>query len=620
MFQAIHIPARGLKYFAALFLTALLAACGGGGGSAEVEQPEPTPGATCVTSDNGSSDSDCGNVLIGMTDADGDFRTYSVEVLSLNLSRADGTTVSVLPTRSMVDFAQYVELSELVTAATVPAGTYTSGEIILSYSDSDIQVELDGVAQTASVVNSDGSPVNEVTLELQIDNRRQLTVAPGIPALLEVDFNLAASHQINLEQTPITAELLPVLTAEINPLEQREFRVRGPLISTSETDNQYRIAVRPFLLRDARHGGFDIHIDEQTTWEIGGEGFVGAQGLTQLASEGEGTATVAFGTFDRIERRFTAEMVYAASSVMGGSLDAISGHIISREGDVLMLKGARLVRADGSVTFNDTMLVLVGPETTVRKPRFPHEQQNTDSLSIGQRVSILGEWIDGEDMLDATAGFARLHITTAAGILLQQTDSDAFIDVRNFNGRPVDLFDFTGMETDPANYQVSTSQLQTGFSEGAPLHFRGFVTPAPNTGPDFDALSAIDFSNSRAQLLVGWKGDAPGNPFTTLDANGFTLALQANDLTRVHHLRRGGIITDLLGLDSVPSMQPRAERGLYAIAEDGAITLHSGFAAFASDLQGRLNRGSGVRALHAVGGYRSEANSFHFYRLAAAIK
>jgi|APDOM4702015248_1054824.scaffolds.fasta_scaffold438101_2 hypothetical protein len=41
-------------------------------------------------------------------------------VVSLSLTRANGTVMRALPTRQRVDFAELVDLAEFVTAATIP--------------------------------------------------------------------------------------------------------------------------------------------------------------------------------------------------------------------------------------------------------------------------------------------------------------------------------------------------------------------------------------------------------------------------------------------------------------------------------------------------------------------
>ena len=73
--------------------------------------------------------------MIGLTDADGDFLSYSVDVVSLTLTKADGAIVETLPMRQRVDFADLVDLTELVTAATIPNGDYVGASIRLDLED-----------------------------------------------------------------------------------------------------------------------------------------------------------------------------------------------------------------------------------------------------------------------------------------------------------------------------------------------------------------------------------------------------------------------------------------------------------------------------------------------------
>jgi len=57
-------------------------------------------------------------VAIGLTDTPGDFLTYTVDVTSLTLTKADNTTaVQTLPQRTRVDFARSVDLTEFVTGS-----------------------------------------------------------------------------------------------------------------------------------------------------------------------------------------------------------------------------------------------------------------------------------------------------------------------------------------------------------------------------------------------------------------------------------------------------------------------------------------------------------------------
>ena len=108
-------------------------------GAAAVHQQRvapPVAEASCIPSDPSTADA-CGTVFLSLTDADGDFLSYSVNVVSLTLEKANGAVVDVLPNSTRIDFAQYVDISEFVSVATVPPGVYVAGTIKLDYSDAE---------------------------------------------------------------------------------------------------------------------------------------------------------------------------------------------------------------------------------------------------------------------------------------------------------------------------------------------------------------------------------------------------------------------------------------------------------------------------------------------------
>ena len=76
-----------------LAILATLAACGGGAGTTT---DDGLVTAVCDPSD-ASTFAECGTVMIALTDADGDFLNYTVDVLSLKLENADGRIVETLP-------------------------------------------------------------------------------------------------------------------------------------------------------------------------------------------------------------------------------------------------------------------------------------------------------------------------------------------------------------------------------------------------------------------------------------------------------------------------------------------------------------------------------------------
>jgi hypothetical protein len=142
--------AMKLAYKCFLFSLALmLAACGGGGTADTTTIPPPVVTADCDPN-NPDTYSECGTVFIGMTDADGDFVNYTVDVLSLELETANGRIVETLPRMTRINFTDYVDMTELVTAASIPPATYVSGTIRIDYTNSEVFVEANGESKQAT--------------------------------------------------------------------------------------------------------------------------------------------------------------------------------------------------------------------------------------------------------------------------------------------------------------------------------------------------------------------------------------------------------------------------------------------------------------------------------------
>src|SRR5207302_4349306 len=109
---------------AAIAGAAGVSGCGGGSGS-PMSSMAPASGVAMVT----------------LTDAPGDFLSYKLAVVSLKLTRADGTAVETLPAPSKVDFAQLADLSEVISARQVSAGTYTGVSMTVDYGGGTIVVD-----------------------------------------------------------------------------------------------------------------------------------------------------------------------------------------------------------------------------------------------------------------------------------------------------------------------------------------------------------------------------------------------------------------------------------------------------------------------------------------------
>ena len=616
---------------AALLLTALfLAACSGGSGSSATQ--DPVQNAACDPGNPATFD-ECGTVLIGFTDADGDFLNYTVDVLSLTLETANGRSVEVMPRRTRVNFTDYVDLTELVSAAVVPPATYVSGTISLDYDNAEIYVEESGVAKKA-VVTLDGVELGQTNLKIMLSNRDQLTVARRRAHLLQLDFDLAASHVVDTDVTPATAASEQFIVAEVHPVDEKDIRVRGPLVEVDEAGMNYTIAVRPFHDRDGDFGRFTVGVTDETEFEVDGDMWVGSEGLRALDAAGAGTPTVARGTLRTTDRSFTADLVLAGSSVPGYGMDAVVGNIIGRDGNFLTVRGAtvipRDVATDRRVHFHDDVVVEVGPGTKVFKDSHRASDLSIDALSIGQRVTIRGnqpeptsDALAPQILFDATQGAVRMHVTHLSGIVNMTVPGQTDITLHSIDRRRADIFDFAGtgpsedLDADPANYEIRTGTLAlSNLAAGNPVVAYGFPTAFGMAPPDFTGRSFIDFVDVRSALGVGWGSEGTIAPFSSIGVNGLVLDNQNDDIDQRHYIKQGPVLIDLTSLDSNTTIVPReSDRMLFSIKSKDSLRLYSDWADFVDDLSISLDGATTARSMHAYGEYDVDSNTFTAYKL-----
>src|SRR5436190_3166478 len=311
-----------------------------------------------------------GVVAIGLTDAPGDFLTYTVDVTSLTLTKADSTFVETLPQRTRVDFARSVDLTEFVRAVTIPAGSYVSATLNVDYTNADIRVD-DGTGTPvavplANIRDTQNRQVTTLPMKVTLDNARQLVIAPLVSSLLDLDFNLAASNLVDMSGPagPVVT-VNPLLVADVNPDAPKPHRIRGPLDGVDTQAGSFTLILRPFNLLQGAHGRVAFFTDSNTTFEIDQASFQGSAGLAALAAKPQLTATVAIGTLDLTTRRFVATEVLAGSSVPFGTSDVLTGNVTARSGNTLTVRGADLFRSDGSLGFQNTVSVTVANTTKV---------------------------------------------------------------------------------------------------------------------------------------------------------------------------------------------------------------------------------------------------------------
>ena len=616
---------RALAGFVAPLVLALTA-CGGGGmdSVSPASGTAPTPQAC-----DGSS---CGTAYVSLMDAEGDFDSYTVDVVSLSLKKADGSVVETLPVKPRVDFADLVDLKEFLTAATVPNGSYVQGTVRLDYTNADIVVDVGGVPTHAVAVDASGQPLTTVDLDIRLDNRKQLVVSPGRPALLELDFDLLASNTVDLTKSPAQVTVQPFIVASVDVADTREARVRGPLVSVDTAASDYHVDLRPFHLPSARLGDVTVHTTADTEFEIDGTPYTGTAGITALAALPAGTATAAYGTLNTDQRRFSATRVHAGTSVESAQFDVIQGNVIARSGDSLTVRGVTLIRRTGSVVFerHDTTLT-VGPNTKVTKDGDVDNTLAASAISVGQRIHAFGtatEASNGDVTLDATAGRVRMQLTKLLGVVNTTQPGTLTLNLTTIDRRPASVFNFAGTGTTPAqdsvaaNYQVATGNLgMSSMDIGSAARVFGFVTPFGAAPPDFTGRTLVDFRDVQAVLSIGWGFAGTAAPFLSIDGTGIVIDNQNTSIGVPHFIAIGPRLIDVKTLASAPRIVTDATKpGTYAIGEPKRVEIYTMFSDFTAKLTEKLAAGEKTVNLSATGSYDAASSDFTSQRVLVVMK
>jgi hypothetical protein len=585
------VPWRALSGVLAV-LTLALSACGGGDGLAGGGS-NPAPGSSCTNTT-------CGTAFVSVMDADSGFDSYTVDVVSLSLKKADGTTIDTLAVKPRIDFADLVELKEFLTAVSIPPGTYVSGTLQLDYTNADIVVDVNGVPTPAVAVDAGGNPLKTVSLEVQLDNRKQLTIVAGKPALFELDFDLLASNSIgDTTQNPVRVTVQPVIVASVDVVDSREARVRGPLTSVDTASGNYHVDLRPFNLASGRLGDVTVHTTSTTEFEVDGTQYTGAPGIAAMAALSTGSPTVAYGTLDVPNRTFTATRVHAGTSVAGAQFDSIEGTVVARSGSKLSVRGVTLIKKDGSVIFKRGLTtVALGQTTKIVKEGQRDASLTIGAVSVAQHIAAFGTATEsGDDVsLDATAGRVRMQVTHLLGTVKNLAVGGVTLDLSAIQGRPISAFTFAGtgaqpaQDADPTSYSVDTAALPLSNLEvGSPARIFGFVTPFGTAPPDFTAITLVGFRDVPAVLSVGYGPSGASSPFLTIDATaGLVIDNRSSRIDGRHTIVIGPKVLDVRQLASPPTVKPNAGGGMFAIGEPKTVQAFATFADFISALNGKL--------------------------------
>ena len=584
-----------------------LAGCSGGSGTSSDNAAD-----ACA----GDADT-CGQLLVGLTDAEGDFINYEIEVTGLRLQRANGSTVDVLPSATRIDFAQVTNLTEIVSAAFIPPGVYVGGSIDLDFTNADVHVEGPGGSVLgASVVDAEGNPLGAVSFDIQLDPQHPVLMTRRRATLLTFDFDLAASNTVDTGTDPAIVTAAPYIVATAAPLDQKDLRVRGVLASVDTSASTYAVTVRPWHLGHGAFGQLTVHTTAETSYEIGDDVLIGEAGLAALATSGSGTLTVAFGTYDLQSHEFTADVVHAGPNVSGVDIDSAYGYVVGRSGDTLLVKGAYLVRPGHDARFRSTLEVSVDAATRVTKIGDP-DVLDAQAISIGQRVAAFGQLstaasalADPASVPTLAASHVRLLVTELRGTVLGTQPGQLDIALRAIGPLSASQFDFTGTGNSSVfdavadDYEISTGTLTLDtLANDENVKILGFVMPFGAAPPDFAGSTVIGQRDLPAALSLGWSNTGTAAPFLTFEPASLAVDVANPDFGVRHHLALRFDKIDVATLGSLSLVPTAADRGLYGLWEPGHVELFGDFSAFVAEVTARLGAGERARALYATGRY-----------------
>ena len=580
---------------------ALLQACGGGNTSTADAPDSPEPVV------------ENGDLIITITDAPGDFLAYEVDLQQITLHRANGDIVETLPFTTRVDFSELVEVSEFLTIASVPVGNYSAVSLTADFSNAEIIVQdEDGNAINAAPIDADGNSLGVVDMRLELTTSDLIRISRGAPAAVSLDFDLDASNEVDIANSPPTVVVDPLLLATPELEADREHRVRGLLAEVSESEQQFTLKVRPVRVRSGEFGRFTVQIDDNSQFEVDGVGLTGIDGLRALAALPADAPVVTNGSISGMS--MMADTIIAGSSVPWADANVVTGVVTGRSGDTLTVAGARVDFADGTHARRAIATVLLGSGTTVTAPGIDNVLLSTQSISVGQHILAFGEFVD-DQTLDASNARVIMQMNTVTATV---ADAQPLALTLGFlNGRQPAVFDFSGtgvdasMDADPDYYQVDTGALTLdGIDNGEIVRVRGLVNDFGAAPADFNARSLIDIAiEARHAMFKAVWVEGTALPFHSISESGIDVDLAA---ARAALKVRGVPLPLIDSLDDVMLQALPTGRGVFAVKVRGSGEIHvyRNFDDLVDELQRQLDAGALLHHLSAHGRYNDIDNAF----------
>lgn len=601
---------------AALAAAVSVASCGGGGSSG---------------SGGSAGAAGQGQLQVAITDAPGDFLAYDVKIDSITLKSANGAEVQTIPIASRIDFTQYTDLTELFNVLTVPAGTYTEVALNLDFSDAEILIEGNaGEEIVPDVVGEDGVPVSTVALQLQFPEGEALQVRAGQTAQLSIDFDLAASNEVDVDNEIVTVG--PVLFATPSLDETREHRVRGLLDSVNEADHSFAVDLLPLYLRRGDFGEARVQADADTVWLIDGVEYEGLDGTAALAALGEDAPIIVLGSVSDDRDVIVANHVYAGSSVPWVGREAVQGVVIARDEDQLTVRGRVIEVGDDEVEFSrfENVTIDLSAGTEVTRQVLDDTGLDVDAISVGQRVTVFGDLAEEEDgdfAMDASSGHVHMEMNQVEGTVTAR--APFVLDLEKINGRSPGIFDFTGTgdsvleDVDPTDFEIATGPLSLANIDAEDfVKVRGYFNQYGAAPVDFVAQTIVDPNQYFGdRLLAYWNPSRNTDAILSIDDGSIELNTDEDQhgVLFVEVSDNGVVAADPLSLRLVADQDGLGRFAVKAFRDHEIDVFHE-FETFEALVSERADDGQKLVGIEATGRYNEVDGTFEVSNAVAVFK
>ncbi|MBS0577628.1 MAG: hypothetical protein JSR36_00035 [Proteobacteria bacterium] len=581
------------------------------------------------------------------------FASYIVSVNSITLTAKGGGVVYMLPIAQTVDLAKLSDVAELVSAYSVPYGTYLSASLQLTFVSA--QVNVNGTPVPASFVTSNGSALSGGTSSVTItfDPAHPLEVALQQATAVNLNFDLMAFNSISSSTTaPVVtvqpyAVLRPSTVAGTPPV-----RARGQFVTVHD-NGSFVMNLRPFFsLSGAGLGAVLVKPTANAYYSINGVSYTGAAGYAALSSIPVLTVVAAYGditglagpdAYTQTNPTMSATEIYVGTSQENG-LSIIQGDVSARAGNVVTVHGASVFFAcSGTIGYYPTAIVTLGSGTTVRQDGVDNNNLTTAAISVGQDVYFTGNDTpnDGSSnqctpitdsggnlLMDASIGSARLLHTQLWGTLNSATATTATFDLLSLGIWPPSKYNFTGTGTppaDPAAYLVSTPTDFSASSPGTLMSIIGGTAAFGAAPPDFIATGATAGSANQETLVVDWPSGEI-SPFLSASSAGYVVDLSKATLGAILDLYVGPTHTSIRDLPASPLITSAGADQTNLELSVGSTALTTGTSVFATPdsyytngVKVALNGTNKLYRLVADGHYNSVSNTFVAERITMAL-